>query len=107
MKVNLAATLSGAAWRPSRIARLSGFALLAAFCLLHAGGASAQGVSRGKDGDWETRCDKPPGAQEEVCSIMQFVSAEDRPNVGLAVVALKTSTRRRRSCACSPRSASI
>lgn len=90
MKVNLAATLSGAAWRPSRIARLSGLALLAAFCLLHAGGASAQGVSRGKDGDWETRCDKPPGAQEEVCSIMQFVSAEDRPNVGLAVVALKT-----------------
>ena len=65
-------------------------ALAATLVALPFQGASAQGVSKGKNGDWETRCDKPPGAQEEVCSIMQFVSAEDRPNVGLAVVALKT-----------------
>lgn len=74
--------------------RRPGVALLAAcslaLMLAPLGQAAAQGVSRGKNGDWETRCDKPPGAKEETCSIMQFVSAEDRPNVGLAVVALKT-----------------
>jgi len=56
--------------------------------------ASAQGVSKGMHGDWETRCDKPPGAQGEVCSMMQFVTAEDRDNVGLSVIVLKTADKK-------------
>ncbi|WP_201403118.1 invasion associated locus B family protein [Kaistia sp. 32K] len=58
------------------------------------GAAMAQGVSKGMHGDWETRCDKPPGAQGEVCSMMQFVTAEDRDNVGLSVIVLKTADKK-------------
>ncbi|WP_073052703.1 invasion associated locus B family protein [Kaistia soli] len=58
------------------------------------GTARAQGVSKGMHGDWETRCDKPPGAQEEICSMMQFVTAEDRDNVGLSVIVLKTADKK-------------
>ncbi|MCX5497438.1 invasion associated locus B family protein [Kaistia dalseonensis] len=69
---------------------------MALFALLlpAAGPAAAQGVSKGMHGDWETRCDKPPGAQEEICSMMQFVTAEDRDNVGLSVIVLKTADKK-------------
>ena len=50
----------------------------------------AQGAVRSTHGDWELRCDTPPGAQSEQCVVMQFVTAEDRENVGLTVIALKT-----------------
>ena len=50
----------------------------------------AQGAVRAVYGDWELRCDTPPGAQSEQCVVMQFVTAEDRDNVGLTVIALKT-----------------
>ncbi len=50
----------------------------------------AQGAIRSVHGDWELRCDTPPGAQSEQCVVMQFVTAEDRENVGLTVIALKT-----------------
>ncbi len=52
--------------------------------------ALAQGAVRSTHGDWELRCDTPPGAQSEQCVVMQFVTAEDRDNVGLTVIALKT-----------------
>ena len=52
--------------------------------------ALAQGTVRSTHGDWELRCDTPPGAQNEQCVVMQFVTAEDRENVGLTVIALKT-----------------
>jgi invasion protein IalB len=52
--------------------------------------ALAQGEVQGKFGDWELRCDTPPGAQSEQCVIMQFVTAEDRENVGLSVVVMNT-----------------
>nr|WP_224406422.1 invasion associated locus B family protein [Afifella sp. IM 167] len=54
------------------------------------GTAAAQGTVKSKHGDWEVRCDTPPGAQNEQCVVMQFVTAEDRPNVGLTVIVLKT-----------------
>ena len=69
------------ALRPLRIVQAALAA--AAFAAAVPGAATAQGVSKGMHGDWETRCDKPPGAQGEVCSMMQFVTAEDRDNVGL------------------------
>jgi invasion protein IalB len=53
----------------------------------------AQGAVRSTHGDWELRCDTPPGAQSEQCVVMQFVTAEDRDNVGLTVIALKTADR--------------
>src|ERR1051325_2318685 len=36
-------------------------------------------------GDWQIRCDTPAGASSEQCVLMQFVTAEDRDNVGLTV----------------------
>ncbi|MEO1199433.1 MAG: invasion associated locus B family protein [Pseudomonadota bacterium] len=55
-----------------------------------AGSAIAQGVVRDTVGDWQVRCDQPPGAAQEQCALMQSVTAEDRQNVGLTVVVLKT-----------------
>ena len=34
-------------------------------------------------------CRTPPGAKEEKCALVQSVTAEDRPNVGLTVVFYK------------------
>lgn len=45
---------------------------------------------RSTHGDWQVRCDTPAGAQSEQCVLMQFVTAEDRENVGLTVIVLKT-----------------
>jgi invasion protein IalB len=45
---------------------------------------------RSTHGDWQVRCDTPAGAQHEQCVLMQFVTAEDRENVGLTVIVLKT-----------------
>jgi invasion protein IalB len=53
-------------------------------------GAMAQGVVRAKHGDWEMRCETPPGAAHEQCALLQSVAAEDRPNVTLVVIVLKT-----------------
>ena len=58
--------------------------------LTPAGPAAAQGVVRSKHGDWELRCETPPGAQKEQCALLQSVAAEDRPNVNLVVIVLKT-----------------
>nr|WP_321462555.1 invasion associated locus B family protein [uncultured Cohaesibacter sp.] len=52
--------------------------------------AAAQGAVRSKHGDWEIRCDTPPGAPSEQCALMQYVTASDRDNVGLTVIVLKT-----------------
>ena len=55
------------------------------------GPAAAQGAVKGKFGDWEMRCETPPGANREQCAIIQSVAAEDKPNVNLVVIVLKTS----------------
>lgn len=52
--------------------------------------ALAQGVVKAKYGDWEMRCETPPGAAKEQCALIQSVAAEDRPNVSLVVIVLKT-----------------
>jgi invasion protein IalB len=70
---------------------------LGATILLAAGGeALAQGAVRSVHGDWQIRCDTPPGAQNEQCALMQSVTAEDRPNVGLTVIVLKTADQKSR-----------
>lgn len=52
--------------------------------------ARAQGVVKGKYGDWEMRCETPSGAPKEQCALLQRIEAEDKPNVNLVVIVLKT-----------------
>jgi invasion protein IalB len=76
--------------KPRHAAR---FAVALAAALAFAGfpgTAAAQGVVKSIYGDWQIRCDTPPGAQSEQCALIQSVTAEDRPNVGLTVIVLKT-----------------
>ena len=61
-----------------------------------AGPAGAQGTVKSVHGDWQVRCDTPPGAQGEQCALIQSVTAEDRPNVGLTVIILKTADQKSR-----------
>jgi invasion protein IalB len=70
--------------------------LLAAACVMWPGLATAQGTVKAVYGDWQLRCDTPPGAQSEQCALIQSVSAEDRPNVGLTVIILKTADQKSR-----------
>lgn len=58
--------------------------------------ALAQGEVKAKYGDWDLRCDTPPGAQNQQCFIMQFVTAADRENVGLSVIVMKTADKQAR-----------
>ena len=69
---------------------------LAAFLLIFPAQANAQGQVKSKHGDWDLRCDTPPGAQNQQCVIMQFVTAQDRENVGLSVVVMKTADKQAR-----------
>ncbi|WP_229448101.1 invasion associated locus B family protein [Nitratireductor sp. B36] len=55
-------------------------------------GAHAQqsGTVRSTHGAWSILCDTPAGASSEQCAMMQNVVAEDRPEMGLSVVVLRT-----------------
>jgi invasion protein IalB len=70
--------------------------LLVSAVAAFSGPAAAQGAVRSVHGDWQVRCDTPPGAQNEQCALMQSVTAEDRPNVGLTVIVLKTADQKSR-----------
>jgi invasion protein IalB len=52
------------------------------------------GTVKSSHGAWSVVCDKPAGASAEQCALMQNVIAEDRPEVGLSVVILKTADRK-------------
>ncbi len=58
--------------------------------------AAAQGTVKSVHGDWQIRCDTPPGSQGEQCVLLQSVQAEDRPNVGLTVIVLKAADQKSR-----------
>lgn len=46
----------------------------------------ADGAVRAQHGDWQVVCKPPPpGAHNEVCALVQSVTAEDRNNVGLTI----------------------
>src|SRR3990170_4339269 len=74
--------------------RLSALALFVTVSLalftLPADRAAAQGAVKSVHKDWQIRCDTPPGAKAEQCALIQSVTAEDRANVGLTVIVLKT-----------------
>jgi invasion protein IalB len=61
-----------------------------------AGTANAQGAVKSVHGDWQIRCDTPPGAKAEQCALIQSVVAEDRSNAGLTVIVLKTADQKSR-----------
>lgn len=79
---------------PARSRPFAGLAALAAG-LFWAGAAVAQdtkapeladGTIKAQHGDWQVVCKPPPpGAKNEVCALVQSVTAEDRENVGLTV----------------------
>ena len=54
----------------------------------------APGTVKSNHGAWSVVCDKPAGASADQCALMQNVIAEDRPEVGLSVVVLKTADRK-------------
>jgi invasion protein IalB len=70
--------------------------LAGAFALGGIGGAYAQGAVKSVHKDWQIRCDSPPGAKFEQCALIQSVTAEDRANVGLTVIVLKTADQKTR-----------
>jgi invasion protein IalB len=75
------------------------FALLALIAL-PAVVAQAQtlegGTVKSQHGDWQIVCKPPPpGAKNEICAIVQSVTAEDRNNVGLTVYFQRFSDGRR------------
>ena len=45
-------------------------------------------------GDWQMRCEQPAGAQSEQCAVYQNIVAEDRPNLSLLVIALRTADKK-------------
>lgn len=74
-------------------------ALLPAIMLAVAGaspGAYAQGAVKSVHEDWQIRCETPPGAQSEQCALFQSVVADDRANVGLTVLVLRTADQKTR-----------
>jgi invasion protein IalB len=93
------ASLSAAARQALCVTILSGllFSGLVFLSLVGLSGpAHAQGAVRSVHGDWQIRCDTPPGAQTEQCALIQSVVAEDRSNAGLTVILLKTADQKSR-----------
>ena len=54
------------------------------------------GTVKSKHGAWAVVCDQPAGATDEQCALLQNVVAEDRPEIGLSIVALKTADKQAR-----------
>jgi invasion protein IalB len=52
--------------------------------------ALAQGSVRSTFEEWQLRCETPAGAKAEQCALVQYVAADDRPNLTLVVIVLKT-----------------
>ena len=76
--------------RRSKWQFLAGLILALASGPFASGQALAQGAVRSIHQDWQVRCDNPPGSHGEQCALIQSVTAEDRANVGLTVIVLKT-----------------
>src|SRR5687767_11851705 len=76
--------------------RGAGIVIATLLLLMPAGPAAGQGAVRSVHADWQVRCDTPPGAQGEQCALIQSVTAEDRANVGLTVIVLKTADQKSR-----------
>lgn len=58
--------------------------------------AGGLGVLKAKYGDWDLRCETPAGAAKEQCALLQSLAADDRPNINLMVIALRTADKKSR-----------
>lgn len=86
---------SGAFRRALRSSSALGVAVASVALLLAAAGEPrAQGLVRNTYGDWQLRCETPAGAKAEQCALVQYLAAEDRPNLTLVVIVLKTADNR-------------
>jgi invasion protein IalB len=70
-------------------------ALAAAFAAVDAAHAPAhaqfsQSELKNTVGAWQVRCGRPPGARAEKCALVQSVKAEDRNNVSLTIIFLRS-----------------
>jgi invasion protein IalB len=96
IRAGAAGVEDGEALTMARLWSVGAFAVAALALAGWAGPASAQGVVKTVHGDWQVRCDAVPGSQGEQCGLLQSVTAEDRPNVGLTVIVLKTADQKAR-----------
>jgi invasion protein IalB len=81
---------------PAFAVHFAAIVLAAGFLIVPAAPAAAQGAVKSVHGDWQIRCDTPPGAKSEQCALIQSVVAEDRSNAGLTVILLKTADQKSR-----------
>ena len=80
--------------RPTvRSSRAATVGLVAIGLALANGGAAAAGDATSP---WETRCETPPGAASEQCAVIQSVVDDQRPNITLVIIALKTADHKSR-----------
>lgn len=82
--------------KKSLVTLAAGLSLLLSGIAGPANQAAAQGAVKQSFGDWQIRCDRPPGARADQCALIQNVTAEDRDNVGLSVIVLKTADKQSR-----------
>ena len=69
---------------------------LIALGLTLVGGGAMATTTGDAAGGWETRCETPPGAASEQCAVVQSVVDDQRPNVTLVIIALKTADHKSR-----------
>lgn len=70
----------------SRLARALVITAVLAAALPATAAEPPDGTVKAQHGDWQVVCKPPPpGAKNEVCALVQSVTAEDRNNVGLTV----------------------
>ncbi|MEZ5774520.1 MAG: invasion associated locus B family protein [Hyphomicrobiaceae bacterium] len=82
-----------AAIRPRCLSRLAAagcarlIALIALFAATAADPAAAadDATVKAQHGDWQVVCKQPAGAKSEVCALVQDVTSESNPNIGLSV----------------------
>ena len=86
----------GCRFGPTLTNALVAIAVAGAVLMALTAAGNAQGAVRSVHGDWQIRCDTPPGAQGEQCALIQSVVAEDRSNAGLTVIVLKTADQKSR-----------
>ena len=70
--------------------RTVGMVICAVMALGLSSVARADSTIRGTFGDWTLRCETPAGSPGEQCVLLQSVAAEDRDQVQLAVLVLKS-----------------
>ena len=50
----------------------------------------AQGELKAEFGEWKIHCDTPLGAKNEQCTMLQRLTSEERPNLSIQVILIKT-----------------